>query len=265
MHLLEQARALTAALRRSHEGLTALVKPLDGPTLRSQSYDTEWSVHQVLSHLGSQAELYQGWVSAGLEGRPMPGRDTFPAVWAKWDAMSPEEHRGESAVANATLVERFEGLTDDEIANFSLDFFGTQTDGAGIIRSRLAEHAVHSWDVAVTLDPHAMVDPVAVSLVFDQLDRMAAWSGKPGRERFSVLVRATEPRRTLVVDVGDTVQVRAIANGEAEPVTEGAVELPAEAWLRLVYGRLDEAHTPTSITSTGTRGVADLRAVFLGI
>ena len=265
MHSSEQARRIIAALRRSHEGLSALVKPLDGETLRGQSYDTEWSIDQVLSHLGSQAELYQGWVSAGLEGRPMPGTETFPAVWARWDQMTPEEHRAESATANAALVERFESLSDDELDRFSLDFFGSHADGTAIARSRLAEHAVHAWDVAVALDPRAVVDPVAVGLVLDQLDRTAGWSGKPGDDRFSVLVRTSDPQRTLVVDVADAVQVRALDDSAPAPAADGVIELPAEAWLRLVYGRLDEAHTPASVSSTGARGVADLRAVFRGL
>ncbi len=256
---------MTAALRRSHEGLTALVRPLDGQTLRSESYDTGWSIDQVLSHLGSQAELYQGWVTAGIEGKPMPGRETFPPVWARWDEMTPEEHRAESAAANAALVERFEGLTDDEIDGFSLDFFGMPTDAAGLVRSRLAEHAVHAWDIAVALDARAVVDPVAVGMVVDQLARTAAWSGKPAGETFTVLVRTSAPARTVVVEVADAVVVRELVDGEPTTSTDGVVELPAEAWLRLVYGRLDDEHTPSSVTSSGERGVADLRAVFRGV
>jgi hypothetical protein len=133
------------------------------------------------------------------------------------------------------------------------------------VRSRLAEHAVHAWDVAVALDARAVVDPVAVGLVVDQLARTAAWSGKPAGDRFTVLVRTTAPDRVVVVEVADAVVVHELAAGEPAPSTDGVVEMSAEAWLRLVYGRLDEAHTPSSVTSSGERGVADLRAVFRGI
>ena len=44
---------------------------------------------------------------------------------------------------------------------------------------------------------------------------------------------------------------------------DGSVDLPAEAFLRLVYGRLDPDHTP-AVAESGTRGLADLRAVFPG-
>ena len=39
--------------------------------------------------------------------------------------------------------------------------------------------------------------------------------------------------------------------------------LPAEAFLRLVYGRLDPAHTPSSVTGDTGR-LADLRKAFPG-
>jgi hypothetical protein len=50
---------------------------------------------------------------------------------------------------------------------------------------------------------------------------------------------------------------------EADSSYDGSVDLPAEAFLRLVYGRLDPDHTP-DFTESGGRGLADLRAVFPG-
>jgi hypothetical protein len=50
-------RALIGVLRNSHERLAGLVTPLTPDQLRAQSYDTEWTIAQVLSHLGSGAEI----------------------------------------------------------------------------------------------------------------------------------------------------------------------------------------------------------------
>jgi hypothetical protein len=41
------------------------------------------------------------------------------------------------------------------------------------------------------------------------------------------------------------------------------ITLPAEAMLRLVYGRLDPGHTPTAATAGGP-GLDQVRAVFPG-
>lgn len=48
------------------------------------------------------------------------------------------------------------------------------------------------------------------------------------------------------------------------PLNDSRVVLTSEALLRLVYGRLDVDHTPSGITETGERGLADLRQVFQG-
>ncbi len=53
-----------------------------------------------------------------------------------------------------------------------------------------------------------------------------------------------------------------------EPYAEGTaydghLTLPAEAFLRLVYGRLDAAHAP-AVERSGERGLDDLRTAFPG-
>ena len=53
----QDPRVWIATLRSSHERLAALVEPLSPEQLRAQSYDDDWSVAQVLSHLGSGAEI----------------------------------------------------------------------------------------------------------------------------------------------------------------------------------------------------------------
>ena len=62
------------ALRRSHDRLQALVEPLGLSQLEQRSYASEWSIAQVLSHLGSQAEIFGGFLEAGLTGQDPPGR-----------------------------------------------------------------------------------------------------------------------------------------------------------------------------------------------
>ena len=45
------------ALRASHERLAALVEPLTPDQVTAQAYPIEWSIAQVMSHLGSGAEI----------------------------------------------------------------------------------------------------------------------------------------------------------------------------------------------------------------
>ena len=50
-------RQWIATLRNSHERLASLVKPLDADQSRGPSYCGDWTVAQVMSHLGSGAEI----------------------------------------------------------------------------------------------------------------------------------------------------------------------------------------------------------------
>ena len=57
-----------SALRHSHDRLRASVEPLGPDQLTQRSYPSEWTIAQVLSHLGSQAEIFglilAGWLFA---------------------------------------------------------------------------------------------------------------------------------------------------------------------------------------------------------
>ena len=78
-----------SALRHSHERLRAGVEPLGLAELEQRSYASEWSIAQVLSHLGSQAEIFGLFLAAGLTGQDPPGREEFMPIWDSWNAKEP--------------------------------------------------------------------------------------------------------------------------------------------------------------------------------
>ena len=63
-----------SAARASHERLATIAAPLTEDQLTSQSYDTEWTVAQVLSHIGSGAEIFGLILDASLAARRGSGR-----------------------------------------------------------------------------------------------------------------------------------------------------------------------------------------------
>jgi hypothetical protein len=65
-------------------------------------------------------------------------------------------------------------------------------------------------------------------------------------------------RRFAIAAVDGAVQVRS-EDGAEEPAT---FELPAESFIRLVYGRLDPEHTPATVGQDGELDV--LRSTFPG-
>jgi uncharacterized protein (TIGR03083 family) len=240
--------------------LATSVAGLDGAGLRSPSYDSEWSIAQVLSHLGSQAEIFGLLLDAGLTGGEGPGQDAFPPIWDAWNARGPEEQAKDSLAANDEFVGRLESLDAAQSDSFRLAAFGMDIDIAMFFRMRLSEHAVHCWDVVVALDPSATVAPDAVELLLAGLPEMAARVGKPTDGSLAVQVITTEPDRTFAL-VTDGVGLEPWSEREVA----GVLRLSAEELLRLVYGRLDAAHTPTARLDGDDVSLDDIRAVFPGI
>lgn len=255
------------ALAGSHDRLGDLVGDLDDDGLREGSYCDDWTIAQVLSHLGSGAEITEGIVDAVVAGEAPPSRDNFPAIWARWDAMAPREVRDAALSTDGEFVEKLEHL-GDALDELEFTLFGVmRLDAAGLIWTRLSEHALHTWDIAVVLDPRALVDPDAVRLLIDRLPQSIGRLGTPERANeprpYAVQVATSSPDRTFRLEVGDVVSLAPGGDGEGSPA-QHTLRLPAEAFLRLAYGRLDPSHTPP-IDGAEERATLDgLRAVFPG-
>ncbi len=252
-------RALIGILRNSHNRLAVLVEPLGPDQLRAQSYDDDWTIAQVLSHLGSGAEIAALNLSTALGGTGQMDQAAFQPIWDEWNNRTPEAQAADALTWDEQHVSRLEQLTDDELAGIRLDFFGRQLDAAGLVRLRLSEHAMHTWDVAVASDPAAMVLPEAVPVALAQISQLLSFVAKPAGDSFRVRVRTTGPDGDYLLDVGEPVTLSDWVDGTA---VDGTIELPAEALLRLLYGRLDPEHTP-AYTAEGIE-LDRLRAVFPG-
>jgi len=248
-----------AALHRSHDRLAAAVSGLTADELTGPSYDTEWTVADVLSHLGSGAEISSLLLEAGVSGRSAPGFEEFSAVWDTWNAKPPQAQATDSLVANTAFLERVAGLDAQQRASFAVGMFNGRQDLLGLVRLRLAEHAVHTWDVLVVADPSATVATDATALLLPGLHDLVSRAGQRSEVPLRVGVRTDEPEAAFLLEAdGDGPRLTPAGDG-----TAGAtLRLPAEAFIRLVYGRLDDAHA-AEVRAAGCR-LADLRAAFPG-
>jgi len=242
------------ALRASHDRLAGIVATLDGAGLREQSYASEWSIAQVLSHLGSGAEIFLLNLEAGLTGGDPPAQEAFVRIWDVWNARSPEEQAERSVAANEALVSRAESLSPAELDAFRVSMFGMNLDAAALFRMRLSEHAVHTWDVAVVFDPAARVSADAVGLLIDGLPQMIGWMSKKAADPAVIAVTTTDPAREFTLDTGG---VTLTPGSAAAPAS---LRLTAEELLRLSYGRLAE----TAPAAASNVSLPALRAVFPG-
>ena len=257
-------RTWIAALRNSHKRLTGLVGELIPEQIRGGSYCSDWTIAQVLSHLGSGAEIGLMMLPGALGEGEQAAPDSFPPVWDVWNAKTPEQQAADSLVADERNVEAMEGLSDEQLSRISMSFFGGMIlDAIGFIRLRLGEHALHTWDVAERLDPAATVSPDAVDLLIDNVPQfLAPRLGKPQDDPFGVRILTTHPDRDYLLATADTVIMTEWPDGGTD-VPVGEVTMPAEALLRLAYGRLDPEHTQAAV-SGDPADLSKLRAVFPG-
>ena len=244
---------LTASVAR----LRGLVEPLSPEQLRDHAYPTEWTIAQVLSHLGSGAVIFHRRLDASLAGEELD--DGFaPTVWEQWNAKTPDEQAADALVADAALLERLTQVTADEQARFQLTLGPFTMGYTEFVGLRLNEHVMHTWDVEVALDPGATLTPAAAALLVDNLELAARLSAEAPARASTVRVRTHDPARSFVLALGpDGVTLEHAADGGA-----GDIDLPAEAFARLVYGRLGPT---TADAGAGQPELDQLRDVFTGL
>lgn len=248
--------ASLTALRTSVERLRATATALDDPLLVGASYCREWTIADVLSHLGSGAVIMLRGLQDAQAGTQTP-EDFAPSVWDEWNAKSPRAKTDDALATDAALLEAFGAVADEERAALTFSMGPMTLDFPTFVGMRLNEHVFHTWDVEVALQGTTRLPADAVPLVVDNLGMIARFTARPIGMTRAIAVRTTDPSRDVTVTLGaDTVEYARSNSAEPDLV------LPAEALCRLVYGRLDPDHTPAY---TGDEKALDaLRQVFPG-
>jgi hypothetical protein len=91
---------------------------------------------------------------------------------------------------------------------------------------------------------------------------VAARSAQPDGQQRKVRVSTTYPERRFILETGEAVTLTPSDDETSSEPGLAELRLPAEAFIRLIYGRMDEAHTPPAET-TGVE-LDDLRQIFRG-
>jgi uncharacterized protein (TIGR03083 family) len=262
---MSNADTVIAALRSGHDGLADRVSGFSDDDLTRPSGAAEWDISQVLSHLGSGAEIAQATVQAALDGEPNPGPDFNHAVWDSWNAMTRRERADGFLQANQALLALLESLdagTRDKL-RIDMGFLPAPADVATAARLRLNEFTLHSWDVRVSSDEHATLPADATAALLHGEPSLIAWIGKAeplnGRQAV-VAVTTTEPASVFALRL----QAPISTDFDVPEQPDGTLILPAEAWLRLTTGRLAPRYTPASVVTTGAADLDLLRQVFPG-
>jgi uncharacterized protein (TIGR03083 family) len=250
------ADALIEALRSSVDRLHDLVAGVPVDQLTRRAYPDQWSIADVLSHLGSGAVITKRRLDDTLAG-VATSDDFAPEVWDTWNGKNPESQRDDALIAEAQLLSGIDAVTAKERAAFTSEMGPMTFDFKQFVAMRLREHALHTWDIEVADDATATVNPKAAALIVDNLELIARFTAKPNGETGTITITTTEPRRGFTIELAaDAVRFTSTHPGPGADLT-----LSAEAFIRLVYGRLDREHTPADPEADR---VATLRQVFPG-
>jgi len=252
----------SAAVHSSHDRLAAAAADLSVEQLEGPSYASDWSIAQVLSHLGSGAEIFTLFLEAGRDGAAAPDQTVFQAIWARWDASSAEEQRDGYLRANAKFLDELDALDGEQRDGWKLTMFNGADDVTNLVRLRAGEQAVHAWDVLVALDPSATLAQDATDLLIDTLPGLTGGVGKPTEVPVKARIATSHPERHFLLHSNADGVVLEPDHAAGHAMPGPVVDLPAEALVRLVYGRLDESHTPA--LRHPTPELTGLRTLFPG-
>ena len=186
-------------MRASSDHLFQAAGALDAETIRGPAYPSEWTIADVLSHLGSSAVIFAARFDAAVAGREFDGDQQ--AIWDEWNAKSPDAQVADALAADRALLDRIDALPDAARPDFRFAMGPMEFDFDGFIGLRLNESVLHTWDVAVALDPQATLLAETVPFVVDRVGLIARFTGQPS-DIGTVRVRTDDPRRDLMLELG---------------------------------------------------------------
>jgi uncharacterized protein (TIGR03083 family) len=248
-----------AELRANHERLAGEVSGLAEARLTGPSGASEWTVADVLSHLGSGSEIMWYPVKAAATGETVDAPDN-QEVWDRWNAMSPTDKASSYVPSEEQLVATFEALSPEQRDTVTIDlgFMPEPMPLSTVLGMRLNEQALHGWDAEVGLDPSAALADESAALLAEHFSStmtfMLGFVGKP---------EGIGPARVGIggytIVIADAVSLEP---GDAD--STATFTGPLEAAIRLLAGRLTPTYTPPGVTVTGNVTLDDLRKVFPG-
>lgn len=174
----EQRQALEASAAR----LRRITEALDAEQLVSPSYDSEWSIADVLSHIGSGAVIMRRSIEAADHATTVP-EGFNQSVWDEWNAKSPAAQATDVLVADAALLRTVSAISEEQAATLQFTLGPMTLDLPGFLVMRLSEHALHTWDVEAISDATATVPSEAAGLIAHNLGMIAGFSAEPDGRR----------------------------------------------------------------------------------
>ena len=219
--------------RREMERLGAHLDQLDDQGWLEQSYCTEWRVYQVISHLASGACILLGSLSQWFDGGPPMASEQMQRIWARANALTPEQMHGEYRAALQDYFARLDALPSDA-GQKEVEIFLGRRPVQDMLALRLHEVVLHTWDVLMARDRTARLPAEAVDLLrpiqlqLRCLSTPALLAGK------RVRLRTVEGSWQALLDFSSE---KPAAVDDPAATADLTVEAPGEELCRLLGGR----------------------------
>jgi uncharacterized protein (TIGR03083 family) len=249
------------AHRRTYERLAQLVTALSDEQLTQQSGASDWAVAQVLSHIGSGAEIHLDTLKLAQAGHERP-TDVNEGIWSRWNQLSPREQADGFVQHGKALVDWVAQLDAHQRAELKV-VLSYLPEPAGLDRYlglRLNEDALHGWDVARAYDDKAEIADdtaeVLLELLRGPLDFILGFTGKPAVLGKTAHLTVRTPQATVGLELAERAS---ITDPPGNPDAE--LQVPLGAFLRLMAGRHGDLRDDAV---SGAVTAAELRQVFPG-
>ena len=104
-----------SVLHSSIDRLTRFVEPLDDDGVTQPAYPSEWTIADVLSHLGSGAVIFRRRLEDALADQAIP-EDFARSVWDEWNAKSPHAGTNDGLTAIHMLNDWLDHVNEEDRA-----------------------------------------------------------------------------------------------------------------------------------------------------
>ena len=256
------ASAVDAAARAEATAIADWARGLDAAGWEAPSWCEGWSARDVIAHLAEGHDRFGLQLRAGLAGGPVPAFSEEERT-ARREQLKEQTSTNELVAALEERTAQFFGdiaaLADGDLTRPAMPLGNRQFSALRIAQLRLNELVLHRWDLMAPRQPDATASPTGVALVLDyvlgRLDPLAQRDALTNMKAVYRCVLTDGDRRTVDLVCRDGT-VRALMDGQEQ--VDVTLHLPAEALLRLVWGRLSLA---TALDSGAVRPEGDREAV----
>jgi uncharacterized protein (TIGR03083 family) len=239
---IEHLGAVRRAVQREAAAMAADWRSRDAAAWEAQTACREWTARDVAAHVTDGAERAVVVARAALAGEPVPQYDTAERRrrHAALRGLPGDELAARMQRDLAAVFEQLDGVPAATLHGTTANLGGGPHTLAQFADQRLVETSLHAWDIRAGSDPTATLTPETAAAMIDfvlwRVPRLAHRGDAHGVAPRYLCELEGLGGGPVTLEIGqDGVAATRGAGTGADPT----LTLPVEAFIRLVWGRLD--------------------------